>query len=241
MAGKTSKQAMTSRGHARAWKQLTFDDARTPCGRGGWRPGAGRPRGRKTVEHGRRARFPERYPQHVTLRVHREVGEPIRRRHLARIIRGAIRASHKHHFRVIEFNVLADHVHMIVEARGAAGLARGMQGLNVRIARRLNRALRRRGTFFAERYHTRALKTPREVRHAIHYVLRNHQIHLARAGTDVNWFWIDPFSSAPWFASWARPSYSRDPDILELRAHAPPTAPPTVWLLTHGWQRGGLL
>lgn len=176
----------------------------------------------------------------MTLRVRREV-RPLRARHLVAVVRGAIRDGHKPYFRVVEFNVLADHMHLIVEAHDAVALARGMQGLAVRLARRLNRATGRRGTFFAERYHTRALRTPIEVRHALNYVLRNHQHHLARRGIEVNWFWIDPCSSAPWFRGWARARYAHDPLVRALRATAPPTAPPTTWLLAQGWLRHGPL
>ena len=35
-----------------------------------------------------------------------------------------------------------------------------MQGLATRLARRLNRAARRRGKFFADRYHAHVLRTP---------------------------------------------------------------------------------
>src|SRR5690349_22709536 len=49
--------------------QLTLDDARKPTGRGGWRPRAGRPRGRRNVTHDRRHSVAERIPQHVTMRV----------------------------------------------------------------------------------------------------------------------------------------------------------------------------
>ena len=40
-------------------------------------------------------------------------------------IRKAIRESHKGSFRIVEFNVLGNHLHLIVEASGARELARG--------------------------------------------------------------------------------------------------------------------
>ena len=63
--------------------------------------------------------------------------------------------------------------HFVVEAAGAVALARGMQGLTIRLARRLNVLLGRRGKLFAQRYHARPLRTPTEVRNAIRYVLLN--------------------------------------------------------------------
>ena len=70
---------------------MSLDQARTPTGPGGWRPGAGRPRGRKTVSHDARERFAARYPLHVTLRVVAGV-RSLRRDDVMEIMRGVIEA-----------------------------------------------------------------------------------------------------------------------------------------------------
>jgi len=54
-----------------------------------------------------------------------------------------------------------------VEADKPTRLARGLQGLAVRAAKAVNRVLHRHGAVWAERYHARVLKTPREVRNAL--------------------------------------------------------------------------
>src|SRR5205814_10262823 len=64
--------------------------------------------------------------------------------------------------RLVHFTIQSNHVHFLVEARDARSLARGMQGLLVRIARGLNRLWHRRGPVLADRYHSHVLKTPRE-------------------------------------------------------------------------------
>ncbi len=51
------------------------------------------------------------------------------------------------------------------------------------------------GGVWAERYHARSLRTPREVRNAIVYVLMNAKKHLRHAPREG----IDMMSSAPWF------------------------------------------
>jgi putative transposase len=221
--------------------QLTLDDARRPTGRGGWRPGAGRPRGRTCVAHERRPRFAARFPVHVTLRVVDDL--PSLRRHGAlRIIQRAITAAGHHtYFRVIDFAVIGNHIHFIVEADGAEALAKGMHSLEVRLARRLNRFYDRRGKFFADRYHARHLETPTETRNAIRYVLSNQRAHEARRGERLNRDWIDPFSSAYWFQGWKDPIRLREPRQRELLNVPRPTAAPTVWLLTTGWRRWGPL
>ncbi|HTE56484.1 MAG TPA: transposase [Kofleriaceae bacterium] len=196
------------------------------------------------MAHGRRERFAARNPQHVTLRVVGGVGS-LRRHRSMRVVRLAILAGgHRSDFRVIEFSVQSNHLHLIVEAGGADGLTRGMIGLEVRLARRLNRAFGRSGRFFAERYHARSLRTPTEVRNAIRYVLQNHQHHARLAGASApagRVAALDPWSSAVWFDGWAVRLDPREGWQKELLALGRPTATATVWLLTTGWKRLGLL
>jgi hypothetical protein len=77
-----------------------------------------------------------------------------------------------------------------------------MKGMLVRLARALNAVWCRRGRVFADRFHSHALRTPKEVRAALVYVLlnaRRHGLALAEA---------DPCSSARWFDGWMRtPSF----------------------------------
>jgi REP element-mobilizing transposase RayT len=225
----------------RTWQQISLDRARRCTGHGGWRPGAGRPRGRKVIAHDRRPTFTAGVPQHVTLRLAEGVPS-IRRERTARVVRAAILAGgHRDDFRVIELNVLGNHLHLLVEADDERALARGMQGLNVRLARRLNAVLGRRGPLFATRYHARALRTPREVRAAIRYVLLNARHHAAERGVRLARCWVDPFSSAPWFDGWRAPMRTGAPWLRDLLRTQRPTAPPRTWLLRIGWRRGGLL
>ena len=193
------------------------------------------------MAHERRVRFAARFPLHVTLRVAEDVPS-LRRRGPLRIIQQAIReAGHHLYFRVVEFAVIGNHIHLIVEADGAEALARGMHALEVRLAKRLNRFFGRRGKLFADRYHARHLETPRETRNAIRYVLSNQRAHEARRGQRLNRDWIDPFSSAFWFHGWKGRVRLHEPRQRDLLNVSRPTAAPTVWLLTAGWRRWGPL
>src|SRR4030095_5540589 len=132
--------------------------------------------------------------------------------------------------------VQGNHLHLVVEAEGAHALSRAMQGLGVRIARGLNRELGRRGTVLADRYHARALETPREVRNTLAYVLLNrahHTQHRYRSASSL--LHHDPYSSGSLFDGWPRTleAVSRGPDDE--------VAPPRVWLLAKGWRRHGLI
>jgi len=90
--------------------------------------------------------------------------------------------------------VQGNHLHFVIEADDTQAMSRGMQGLAVRMARALNRVMSRRGAVFAGRFHAHVLRTPREVRHALAYVLGNHAVHARRAGRPSSEA-ADPFSS----------------------------------------------
>jgi len=217
--------------------QLTLDHARKPVGHGGWRPNAGRPRGRKVVPHDARPEHKPRFPVHVTQRL-RTDAPAIARAWLMKTIHAAIRDSHKSGFRIVEFNVLSNHVHLLVEAGSTSELSRGMQGFAGRLALRLNRTLKRRGKLFATRFHARALTTPRDVRNTLRYVLLNRKHHAANTRFDR--YWIDPHSSAPWFDGWVEPIRG-DHWKHELAAQPLPTRRASTWLLATGWRKRGLL
>ncbi len=123
-------------------------------------------------------------------------------------------------FRLVHFSVQGNHLHLVVEAPGAVRLSRGLQGLAVRIARRLNRLMGRVGRVFADRFHEHILRTPAEVARAVAYVLGNFIVHALRRGERVRAVEADEYSSAV----------------------PPKTGPPLVvaaatWLLRVGWRR----
>jgi hypothetical protein len=116
-----------------------------------------------------------------------------------------------------------------------------MQGLAIRVARAANRHLRRKGPIFGDRYHARALTTPRSVRMALRYVLLNARKHERVA---VPPGFVDPCSSAPWFGGFARPSAlafgAREVHTQwALNGVEPPVVAPHTWLLRIGYTRAG--
>ena len=219
--------------------QLSLESARKPDGRhGGWRPNAGRKKKKGAVSHATRPEFPGRYPQHITLRLEDDAPNVVSD-WLTKLIRRAIRDSHKPDFRIAEFNVLQNHLHLVVEAAGKEALQLGMQGFEIRLARRLNSATKRSGKLFAQRYHARALTTPTQVRNTLRYVLLNRRHHAAEKYAARNW--IDPWSSAAWFDGWSKPIVVDSWWKRELVGTEAPTRRATTWLLTTGWKRLGLI
>jgi REP element-mobilizing transposase RayT len=120
--------------------QLSFDDHRRRTGRGGPRPGAGRPRGRRpVVYHVRRESIPRECPAHITLRMQRDVPSLRRRAFVRELRRSFAAACERGDFRIAQFSIQRDHIHMLVEAADKRALGRGMKSISARVARAVNR------------------------------------------------------------------------------------------------------
>src|SRR2546423_1563135 len=124
---------------------------------GGKRKDAGRKKkgARAGTKHRRRAAFDgSRSPVQITLRVLPDVPS-LRGEHLRKTIFDAIRRSNERGaLAVTDFSILSNHMHLIVECAYRNALSRGMQGLMIRISKAINRALGRKGSVFADRFHS---------------------------------------------------------------------------------------
>jgi putative transposase len=209
---------------------------------GGARPGAGRPRSSERVAHAQRARISRHVPCHVTLRL--VAGLPsLRSQRLFRLVRRALGAARN--ARIVEYSVLSNHLHFIVEADDARALARGVQSVSIRLAKRLNGFLRRSGRVFVDRYHSRPLRSPREVRNALVYVLNNFRKHADQSGPRLPLSFLDPYSSAGFFEGWDPEWTHAPPDRRAFRDPCPylpqGRLPARSFLLRRGWRRWGLI
>jgi len=191
---------------------------------GGKREGAGRPKtGKKYVPHRVRPEHKKAHPVHITLRA--RVSE-LRDFPVFDAVAAAIAKGSKTFFRVCEYSVQRNHIHLIVEANDTEWLARGMQGLVARLAKAVNRAMHRKGSVFADHYYAHELRTPTEVRNALVYVLNNWKKHLPGANRGV-----DGCSSGKWFTGWT----DEKPDTPS------PLPAAKEWLSNAGWRRHGLI
>ena len=196
------------------------------------------------MAHTGRERVSRHVPLHVTLRV--VAGLPsLREKKAFRVVRRALGDPRAGGARVVHYSVQSNHVHLIVEAPDKRSLARGMQALAIRLAKRLNRSFERRGRVFADRFHARSLRTPLEVRRALVYVLNNYRKHADRRGPHLPLSFVDPCSSAAWFDGWTPEWIHAPPDPRAARDPCPGVrsgvVAPRAFLLTFAWRRHGLL
>jgi hypothetical protein len=176
---------------------------------------------------------------HVTLRVRPGVAS-LRSGALVREWRRSLaEASERGSFRVAHYSLQGDHAHLIVEAQGKEALACGMKSIGARLARAVNRVSGRTGPVLDGRYHHRSLRSPREVRRALAYVLLNARRHLAKSRgiSRSSTPHLDGASSARWFDGWRLQATNRGP----TERSSPEVARPRTWLLRIGWRRHGLV
>jgi hypothetical protein len=160
-----------------------------------------------------------------------------------RAIHGALCGGNlREEFRLVQYSVQQNHLHLIPEARNTVALSRGVQGLEIRLARALNRAMHRNGRVFADRYRSRLLTDPLDARNTLRYVLNNARRHVRRA-TRNQTRWTDPCSSAPWFRHWTIPPriphFVPDQRHRRLVALGSAAVPARTTLLSWGWSYAG--
>ena len=211
-------------------KQLTFAQRPRKDGKRRKRSGP-KPKLGRGVPHARRPKHVRWNPLHITMRaIH---GLPsFRQQRLFAAFERAIRLTRRDDFRIAEFSVQEDHLHLVVEADDNDALARGMKSFSVRANRLFNIAHGRgRGQLWSGRYHRTDLKTPRQVRNALVYVLNNARKHGLITTRKIV---LDAGSSAPWFAGWSIPRTAGTGPAGES-----PAVPARTALLRNLWQKHG--
>ena len=146
------------------------------------------------------------------------------------------RGCERGEFRVVHYSMQRNHVHLIVEAAGKQALGRGMKSVTIRLARAVNRVLARTGPVLLGRYHVRALRTPREVRNALAYVLLNARKHWKERTGGAPPAQLDEASSGRWFTGWKRSPRGPTRETLVRDVSFARS-----WLLRAGWRRHGLV
>jgi REP element-mobilizing transposase RayT len=248
---RSARSFVRSSERGRGLRQIGLPFPASNNGWGGRRRGAGRKRrgNRGNVRHEARPQHAQAHPVHVVMRAkYRSLRTQFVFPTLRQALADAARA--RADFRVVQFSVQGNHLHLIVEASGKVALSRGMQGLAIRVARRVNRLVSRRGKLWDARFFARDLTSPRAVRHALAYVLNNFRKHRARGAAR-----IDPYSSAPYFNGFrglrgsAPCELSRGSELALIprgvsppgRARDVPVVNARTWLGASGWRRAGLI
>jgi REP element-mobilizing transposase RayT len=205
---------------------------------GGKREGAGRkksPLRRHDPPHRARPELSHRHPVHVVLRTAEGVRR-LRQGVMYRALRRVLRRYLGHHdFRVVHISIQHNHLHLLVEAADRQVLTRRLQSLAINAARAINGTSGRCGKVFAHRYHATQIRTARQARSTLAYVLNNWRRHredrvLGRAFEAA----VDPYSSGLSFTGWKGRRFRVPEGYSPL-----PVSPPATDLLRSRWTRYG--
>ena len=225
------------RGTPRA-EQLCFDQVGFRAAKRRGKRRLGRPRSESAgVSHLRREGIAKLTPVHVTVKAVEGLPSLRGRVEHAAIVRKVREARERAgrlkdgRFRIVQYSVQPDHVHLVVEADSPEALARGAAGLSIRIAKALNELWKRSGTLWRDRYHAHVLRTPTEVYRALRYVFTNAHKH----GCYVPPGAPDPCSSGRFFDGW------KDCARAVVDPLVRPVVDAATWLLRVGWSRAGEL
>lgn len=137
--------------------------------RGGRRPGSGRKRiHSKGVAHRERETVTKKTPLHINFKYRTS----IRNKFCLKLLKRAVMNARGFGLRIIHFSLQHNHIHLIVEAQNNEILTTGMKSLTITFAKGL-----KMGKVQIERYHLHVLRSVRETRNAVMYVLFNKQKH----------------------------------------------------------------
>lgn len=206
-------------------------------GWGGRRTGSGRKNRSGEVSHRTRPRVSGRFPLHITCKL-RPGLKGLRSTRLHAEFQKCLRKAKIKGLRVLHYSILNDHLHLYVECSSNKDLASGMNSLGSSFGRCVRKQSGETGKVFRGRYHVRALKTPRENRNALAYVLLN------RAKHQKVFAYYDPYSSGAFFNDWRR-LLGREigPRLCDWKIRERPLpaylAEPRSWLAREGWRRAG--
>ncbi len=198
------------------------------------------------MPHVTRSLLASRFPVHVVVRRTEALGSLRRLDLYAAIRKSTIRVATRADFRIVHLSIQRSHIHLLVEATDKRALAKGMQAFQISAAKQLNRAFsrrrpgpRRRGAVFPDRYYAEIIRSPRQARHALAYVLLNWKKHGEDLEDGRRGWKIDWYSSAGAFDGWAEaerePWMMRRPSKMEALV----VTKPGTWLLQVGWKKHG--
>lgn len=146
--------------------------------------GAGRPAVHdKGIRHTEREVIKKLTTLHLTIKIDKQKAG-LKSKAVLSLLHKAIKNARKLGLGIVHYTLEYDHIHMLVEARDNETLAKGMQSFGICFSKGINKLKGLKGQVYKSRYHLRILKTPREIKNVVHYILGNSVKH--KSGSFLN-------------------------------------------------------
>jgi putative transposase len=186
-------------------------------------------------------------PLHINLKLIEGLPN-LRRNALLEEFKESVKKAKAQGLYILHYSIQDDHIHLFAEAKSNTALAAGMRSLVGRFAKFVRKfayntskssKCKRLGSVFKGRYHLHVLKTPREVKNTLEYVLLN----LSKHQKFIEY--LDHFSSAQYFKDWKILLGTRFKGLIKSTVESiegrsrrdleKVISEPQSWLATSGW------
>ena len=146
-------------------------------GHGGSRVGSGRPKNSKFISHVERPHIKRNMAIHVNLHLKETLTSiNLRTKNFFKLFRQAVKTARGRGLRIVHYSLMHNHLHLIIEAASNEELSKGMQSFALSLSKLVsNRVNARIKKLWRDRYWMRLLPSPREIKIALQYVLKNPQ------------------------------------------------------------------
>ena len=146
-------------------------------GHGGSRVGSGRPKNSKFISHVERPHIKRNMAIHVNLHLKETLTSiNLRTKDFFKLFRQAVKTARGRGLRIVHYSLMHNHLHLIIEAASNEELSKGMQSFALSLSKLVNyRVSGRIKKLWQDRYWMRLLSSPREIKIALQYVLKNPQ------------------------------------------------------------------
>jgi len=146
--------------------------------------GAGRPAiHERGIRHTSRDEIKRLTVLHLTVKIDKAKAK-LKNKETLKLLHKAILKARKQGLGVVHYTLEYDHIHLMVETANNKILGKGMQAFGITLSKGINKIKALKGRVFKTRYHYRKLKTPKEIKNALNYILGNAVKH--RSSTFVN-------------------------------------------------------
>jgi hypothetical protein len=139
------------------------------------------------IRHIKREEITRNMPLHLTVKLNQA---HIQNKIILKGLRHAIMRARLQGLRIIHYSLEHNHLHLYAECSDNIILGKAMKALGVSFVKKINSYFSRKGSCYKTRYHLRILRSAREVKNVLNYILKNGIKH--KRTTSL----IDPYNSA---------------------------------------------
>lgn len=143
----------------------------------------------KGIRHTERELITKLTSLHLTIKIERAKAG-LKNKSVLSLLHKAIKKARLAGLAIIHYTLEYDHVHLLAEVRDNQTLGKGMQSFGITFSKGINKLQAAKGKVFKTRYHLRKLKSSKEIKNVVGYILGNDVKHKSTS-------FLNTFNSLP--------------------------------------------